>query len=84
MIALWGSTAIAFLKVLNKKLFHCMNTRNLNLLPAVLGKQVLLSLEFHELFSAIIGKQLTSESSNIQIDYTERTTAALGKKVILL
>ena len=49
----------------------------MNLLPAVLGKQVLLSLGFHELFSAIIGKQLTSESVNIQIDYTERTIGVL-------
>ena len=49
----------------------------MNLLPAVLGKQVLLLLGFHELFSAITGKQLTSESVNIQIDYTERTIGVL-------
>ena len=78
MIALWESAAIVCLKVLNKKIFHYIDARNLNLLPAVLGKQVLLSLEFQELFSAIIGKQLTSESINIQINYSERTREILN------
>ena len=68
MIALWESAAIVCLI----KLFHYMNTWNLNFLPAELGKQVLLSLEFQEVFSGVIGKQLTSESINIHIDYTER------------